>query len=542
VSPEELKPLLETASRYLSAVPERETGLALTRIAEVRAEFAELPPAEEAMRLASARARLLQARSYVYAGNPEAAEVILDDATTRLRGVSAAAATAVLAEIADVRTEQAVADLDRALRTAQTHIPTSPPLAAVALKRFADRAEEARATLPADILDHYMARGVELTTLLAESIKSRALAAATPALVELESTLATNPYAGADQHRAYSLTDHLRRLKHTVLTAIAPLPPADPDVRSIHTRIQAADRILTRVSATWGKATAVEPVACDWPAILAATAGWSQERPTPGLLAEPDLPRTRAAVALTRHLLRRFDLPPADRAAAVALHTAASSTLAKAYAHVLDEAEKLPTPLRGSELARPALLGLSAEYALAGTPKLAPLAARARDLDARWRSEAAARTRHQVHDTLAAEAEAAWPRIVAALNPAPFAPGTPAGRTVLLAGVYNRATYDFRDEDFAMRVDGIPVAGSYEPQILRALEHAWYDLRMDVGDHTPWDLVAITEGPGTITERTVVTLLADGTEIAQHEEWRQTTGVRLRVIALRAGPVAAGPL
>jgi hypothetical protein len=114
---------------------------------------------------------------------------------------------------------------------------------------------------------------------------------------------------------------------------------------------------------------------------------------------------------------------------------------------------------------------------------------------------------------------------------------------VLLRGVRNRAGWDFNDCDFSMRVAGSPVGGWYEPHVRAALEHAWYALKLDVNDRIPWDVIGIVDGPGTIGQRTTVTVRSRETslEIGKLEEWRPVDCVRLRIIALHAGPVAVGP-
>jgi hypothetical protein len=570
VSLEDIAPLLETAESYLSGLPERETGLAIAQIAQIRAEWGvagEVPPADEAMRLSQARGRLMQARSYALAGRPDLVDIALAEATGHLDGVGPAATAALLAEIEDVRAERdaaphdAGAELERELAAAEAHIPAEPRLVSAALKRFADciAAAEVRAALPPETVERYMARAVELTTRLAASIKERALGSALPPLAELEQRLGTDPYARLDQRAAHTVSAELRELKHRVLAAIGHLPADDPDVRDIHARMVSADRAHDRAWSARGMVVLAEPVTNSWPAIRDDTEGWTDELATPGLLEEPDLPKTRAAIQRARHLLAGADpagpdpddpadLDPDDRAAARLLLTAAATRMRQAYLRVLDEAERLPTPLRGVELGRAGRLAIAAGYTFAGTNHAGSVTARARELDARWQAEAAAalRARQHVYDTLAAEALAAWPRIVAATGARDgFDPADEStrGRTVLVPAVHNRAGWDFSDHDFAMRHQGVAVGGSYEPHVLRALEHAWYDLRLDVDEQAPWDLVAIVEGPGKLGERTLVTMTdrVTGAEVGKREEWRPVDCVRLRIIALRAGIVAVGP-
>jgi hypothetical protein len=58
-----------------------------------------------------------------------------------------------------------------------------------------------------------------------------------------------------------------------------------------------------------------------------------------------------------------------------------------------------------------------------------------------------------------------------------------------------------------------------------------------------WDIIGVVEGPGKITQRTdvIVRDRSTGLEIGKIEQWPPTDCVRLRIIALQAGPVAVGP-
>jgi hypothetical protein len=77
--------------------------------------------------------------------------------------------------------------------------------------------------------------------------------------------------------------------------------------------------------------------------------------------------------------------------------------------------------------------------------------------------------------------------------------------------------------------------------VLAALEHAWYELELDVSDRIPWDLIAIVDGHSTIGVRTTIALKSNGREIGKLEELRPVPCLELRIIGLRAGPVAVGP-
>jgi hypothetical protein len=112
---------------------------------------------------------------------------------------------------------------------------------------------------------------------------------------------------------------------------------------------------------------------------------------------------------------------------------------------------------------------------------------------------------------------------------------------VYLRAVRNRAGWDFKNFDFAMRWDGIPVGGSYDAHVQQALEYAWYTLKLNVSDRIDWDLVAVVQGPAKIGERSNAVVRSNGLEIGKIEEWKPVECVRLKIIGLHAGPIAVGP-
>ncbi len=90
---------------------------------------------------------------------------------------------------------------------------------------------------------------------------------------------------------------------------------------------------------------------------------------------------------------------------------------------------------------------------------------------------------------------------------------------------------------------GKPAVGPFvagNPYINKALDHAVYELKLRVDDHERWDLVGVVLGPGSISERTKRTIRR-GMDTETIEEWLPIGCLRLRIIALRAGPVAVGP-
>lgn len=526
--------------------------------------------------LSRARSRVMQAGQLLESGRTENIEYTLQEAEEALAPLPDSAKATLLADIQRLRADTGGAaaaedvrrvseELTRNIDSADSNIEPHPTHAAETLDLAAERlnADDVRQALSADVIDQFAARIADVRARLAASLKADALERALPVLGELEERLATDPFAGLDQPAAYRATSELQTLRSRARGAIGRLPADDPDVVAIAERLVATDRKIDAASAAWGKAELEAQVSNDWDTIEQDIAGWQDEGGDSGAprLEEPHLPKTRLAVRRIRMWLdnpavnatRREHAPDPFLSqvysTAEGILAAAAEKLAAAYDHVLDEAERMDTPMRHFELDRPQLLAFGADAALAGTTHQERIVRRALQLDERWKAEVAAimQARQELYDRLAAEASAAWPAIVAAtgaredFNPA----STETGSTVLLSGVYNRAGWDFAggDADFSMRYDGVVIAGNYEAHVLEALEHAWYELKLDVSDRIPWDVVAIVDGPGEIGERTTVTLRDRDTnlEIGKIEEYRPVDCVRLSITALHAGPVAAGP-
>lgn len=531
---------------------------------------------EDASKLSRAKSRVNQAKELLDSRRTENIEYTLQTAEGLLEGIPDAATAALRTQMMAMRAKLADAlasedirrigeEITRHLSSAESSIRSHPRLSAEALERVAERlaADDVKRTFSAEAIEAYRARMVETGVRLAASNKADALDRALPILSELEERVASDPFVGLAQHEAYSATGTLQALKNRVLGAIRHIPE-DDDTKAINARLIATDQKIDQASAAWGKAVLDATVGGGWSVIKTDIAGWQEEtrgsdaRP----LEEPHLPKTRSAIQRIHYLLEDPEtkriraenqgdatLEPMYREAE-AIFEAAAAKLNAAFNAVLDEADKLETPMRRFDLDRPNMLAVGAEYSFKGTRYLEANIARARALDQRWKSEVAAimKTRQDLYDRLAGEADAAWPAIVEAIGARDgFDPTDPSwrGKTVLLAGVYNRSGWDFggRDYDFAMRFDGMPLGGNYEPHVLEALEHAWYHLKLDVNDRITWDLVGVVEGPGKIGERTTIILKNRDTnlEIGKMEEYRPVDCVRIKIIALHAGPVAVGP-
>ena len=312
-----------------------------------------------------------------------------------------------------------------------------------------------------------------------------------------------------------------------------------------------------------------------WEGETRAFAGWESETRIPrwedyaAQAQSPDMadllmPKTAIAIARCHTWLRSPRLAggcdEGDDAAALAalvearrIKDAATRKLARALDHVLGEAERTPPPATERELEKAdrLLVGLIARIDRWFEPSAQRDAnrSRARALRARW-SQAFAKHRQEglaLYRKLAAQADAEWPAIEGALAFAtdfdPTDLGAWRGRTIKLGRVYNRAGWDFAGPyRFAARVKGVPVVGNYAPEVTAALNEAQRRTGRPPNEHTPWDVIAVVEGRGSVNQRNETQISAKGkAEKVTLVTWDPAACVTIHIIALHAGPVAVGP-
>jgi len=272
------------------------------------------------------------------------------------------------------------------------------------------------------------------------------------------------------------------------------------------------------------------------------------------------MPLTRLAIHRVHHYLhgdtyvqQTRDENPGDSVIAATDHEAerlleaAGTKMAMAFDQIMEAAERMETPIEDRWIRdKPGNLITSAEGTFQDTKFCEPVVVRIRALDKRWKDELAGvhKSRENLGERLSLEAIQRWPAIVAAIPTiSDFDPSSAKpGDAVHLNGVYNRAGWDFDGNQFgfSMRYSGVPLGGVYEPYINEALDHAAYDLKLTIDDHKQWDVVGVVLGSGSIRERTKTTIRR-GLDTQTIEEWLPVDCLRLRIIALRAGPVVVGP-
>ena len=272
------------------------------------------------------------------------------------------------------------------------------------------------------------------------------------------------------------------------------------------------------------------------------------------------MPQTRLAIHRVRYYLysdtyvqRTRDENPGDAVIAAVDHEAeqlfeaVGSKMTSAFNQIMDAAEKMDTPISDRWLRdKPGYLATSARGTFENTKFCEPVVARIEALDQRWQDELSGvqDARKALGAKLSAEAIQKWPSIVAGIpiisgfDPSSARPGD----AVHLQGVYNRSGWDFDGNQygFSMRYNGVPLGGIYEGYINKALDHAAYELKLTIDDHKEWDVVGVVLGSGSIRERTK-RIIRRGLDTEEIEEWLLIDCLRLRIIALRAGPVVVGP-
>ena len=529
------------------------------------------PPTARAGSVASARARISMAKESLDREDYDRVESSLDSAEKALDGLSDAEKAPVLAEIKAVRDQIQTAqnagkiktmekELDRHLRQAESDLESGARSPESVLKVASDRLKSDDAkVLPPETVKKYQDRINQIRVKMGGANKKDALDRAADPLKELEEKVASDPFKGLDQPEAYRASSDLKALRTRVTAQLEGLSKDDADVKAMLDRVAAVDKKIAGYDAAWGRAQAGARVASSWKDTKDRFEGWEQESPDAAKgMGEWSLPKTALAIRLLGWWLDDKSLKELrnenkDDATIQSTFAEAEKTLAAAadklnaaFGKMMDDAEKLPTPNNRFDLERASTLASNVESEFAGTRYKDANVARAKKLDQKWKDDVEAKRKagEALYNKLSAEANAAWPKIESSLKPqSGFNPNDASwrGKTIVLKGVYNRARWDFIDADFAMRVNGTPVAGFYEPKIGAALSDAVHRTNMSVDDHAPWDVVAVVEGPGQLRERTSISVKNQGgLEIGKLEEWRPVDAVRMKIIGLRAGPVAVG--
>ena len=433
------------------------------------------------------------------------------------------------------------------------------PGAESTLRRAVERieSEEAKRYLPAPTMERLRGEIDGLHARIAAALRERALERALSILKDLEERASGHFF---DAHQpAYRVLGDLDYEKARVRGALERLPSDDADVKAIEARLAAVDERIAEACAALDAGQARARINEAWRLEQDAIAGWEEEQPA-GSARSVEMPKSALALRRLSHFLADNELAKirathggdaevqspfteAERirdAAAVKLHGAYQATLA-----ALESGKR---PANRIELEEPGRLAAQARSDLEGTQYADSHAARATALYERWQAEIAAdrAAREAKYRELSALADAAWPAISATIKAEDgFDPSDAQsrGKTVRFNGIRNRIGWDFSGRyDFAMWVNDVPVVGNYDERLNAAVNEACGRAGLPLDDHTDWDVVFIVGGPGKIKQRVRVTVRdRNQRELGTIEEWRPVDCVMCSVIALHAGPVAAGP-
>lgn len=315
---------------------------------------------------------------------------------------------------------------------------------------------------------------------------------------------------------------------------------------------QMSGEVVARMKETWDNS------------FSAGAAGWEKE--TAGATLKEVLggadrlnaPKTAAVVQLADRWLEDWNEneqakalaeEPAVKAAfnrVKALRKAASDRLARFAEAVVVEAEKAgATDATRNRLASFADDDL--RILLAGHPRQAELQARLKTLVETLDKAAVAaeEARKELYRKLAEKAAAEWPGISAKLGGAEgFDPAKAAdykGKTFRLT-ITNVIGYDFKRDgfDFAARINGVPFAGVYAPEVKETVKDVQKKTRRFIPDEK-MIIVAVYEGTrGRLLEfHDRTTDLGGGNKVKSRIEIPVEVPV-IRIIGLYSGPVAVG--
>ncbi|KAK0624273.1 hypothetical protein B0T14DRAFT_428801 [Immersiella caudata] len=524
-----------------------------------------------------ARQTIMQARSYIESRRTDPVESLLFDATNTLATVPDIHKAPLLSEISRLRvdldsgiraeeTRQITSELDRRLHSIEQDIGNTnnfPYSVRSYNDRFA-RSDVSRVLTP-DLISSYEAKLKDLLDRQTSHLKTDTLAKAEAAVQNLRERLETNPFAGLQGYDVNRADGDVKSLRYAAEREVNQLPEGDSDRLRLEADIAALQQKVDDYSSAWGKDELHKEARREWDSNESTFTGWESETfsfSPSSPLDEPDLRLTRLGIYRTKYYLfedttvqRTRDENPSDpvitdlTTTATTLLKTLCSKLADAYNTVLSHAETLPAPIEDQYLrSKPTFLLTAAENIFSQTPLYDAVVGRIKSLISKWDSEIAAieKSRVDLCHRLTVEGVDKWPSLISSVpfvDIATFDPATAQpGSYIHLQSVYNRQGWDFGGEyGFSMRYQGVPIGGWYEEEIVKAMEHAAYGLKLKVDDHEAWDVVGVIMGKGTIKER-MKRLVRYGSGYEEEvEEWVGVECLRVRVVGIRAGPVVVAP-
>ncbi|MDB5339868.1 MAG: hypothetical protein JWN70_5487 [Planctomycetaceae bacterium] len=187
--------------------------------------------------------------------------------------------------------------------------------------------------------------------------------------------------------------------------------------------------------------------------------------------------------------------------------------------------------------------------ALEGSSEQAALQERGQKLIEKFDKAAGGSAAEKDHkyEELVKKAQADWPGMLQKYSPKdgfdPAAAASWKGKVIHFAGVSNRLGWDYQpaDYDFAMDINGSPVAGRYSPAVQAEVKKVLAETGKDVLPEESYDVVAVVGGPCKIKRRVnrEGTVTVEGVKAnVEAESWEPVDAVLVNIVALRCGPVA----
>ncbi len=470
------------------------------------------------------------------------------------------------------KSERLTKEITRLIDDAASGVQARPDMAMDTTKDALEKldSDDAKKYLDAAAAKKLRDRATNLRTMAVKGAKKRVMDNAKPLLADLDKTMASDPFKGKDQNQVYSISQSLETEIKRIRGMFDSLPPDDPEIKAVFAKLDGYDKKLESMGAASEQADAVNRIADYWKTTKEYFKGWEAETAGPtwerytkeGSQGMSDLlmPQTVVAINRTKYFLEDENVKKAETtypndATVKATMADARKTLESAYKKVndnfnklLEEAEKLPTPRRDDlSFNRPDSMSRDAERWFAGSKYMEPNQARAKKLNDKWNGalDAADKAKEETFNKMVEAARAAWPGIDKEIkaedgfNPAEADKWK--GKTIRLKKVRNRAGWDWSGYDFAMEINGMPVAGNYADNVNAAFK----DVREKTGsgpdDHTDWDVIGVVQGPGQIKQRVNVEVRSGSDRIGSIDDYRTMPCTVIQVTGLYAPPIAIGP-
>jgi hypothetical protein len=477
-----------------------------------------------------------------------------------------------LPKIAAAKSQKLVERISRDIDSAADQANSTPDGAMRALKDINEKlaSDDAKKYVDPETMKKLQSRVAGLQQMAVKGVKKRVTGNAQPLIEELEKQLADNPFKDKQSNEAYSLSQSLNSAISRIRGIYEPLPKDDPDVKAVMAKLDGFARKIEAYGADSDKAAVVAQLADYWTNTKNYFDGWEAETAGPnwerytkeGSQGMSDLlmPKTVEAINRTKywfdneHVKKAQSTYPDDakiKATVGEAQKVLDTALAKMndnFNKLLEEAEKLPTP-RKDDLSfnKPDSMAYDAKRWFAGSKYEAPNVERANKLQEKWKGATTAneKAKEEAFKELVKQADAAWPGIRSGIQAeSGFNPAEAdkwKGKTIELKGVRNRAGWDYTGYDFSMAINGIPVAGNYAENVNEAFKAVFEKTSSGPDDHTDWDVIAVVEGPGKISERTSADVREGSTTIGKIEGKRSVDCVVIKIVGLHAGPIAIGP-